>query len=278
MTTSRLLFLLAFGVPPGNWSVPADRPTPPAAFGSDTAGEVGIPTRPVRILSPTNGGGEVEIVLTLEHLGILVHRSTDARGIPSNGLIAFTGAGLLLVDTAWTEAQTEAILSWGERALERPWIGAVITHDHADRDGGLGALVRRHIPTAALDLTVDKLAKRGVGGVGVLFAAKDAQFADPRGFEALYPGPGHTSDNIVLRFPKGVVYGGCLIKSLEANDLGFTGDANLAAWPAAVRRVAAQFGGNADGRPTIVPGHGAVDQTGAAFRHTLDLLSGSPKP
>jgi metallo-beta-lactamase class B len=112
----------------------------------------------------------------------------------------------------------------------------------------------------------------------VLFAAKDGRFADPRGFEALYPGPGHTSDNIVLRFPRGVVYGGCLIKSLEAKDLGFTGDANLASWPAAIRRVAAQYGANTDGQLTIVPGHGAVDSTGAAFQHTLDLLSGSTKP
>src|SRR4029077_9071366 len=132
---------------------------------------------------------------------------------------------LLLVDTGWTEAQTEEILKWGDAQLKRPWIGAVITHDHDDRDGGLGALERRRIPVAALDLTIAKLARRGVRNVAVLFAARDGAFKDERGFEAFYPGPGHASDNIVLRFPR-VVFGGCLIKSMEAKDLGFTGDAD----------------------------------------------------
>ena len=182
-----------------------------------------------------------------------------------------TDGGLLLVDTAWTEAQTDAILQWGDEHLHRPWIGAVITHDHNDRDGGLGALRRRKIPVAALDLTVAKLAHRGVKGVTTLFTAAAGEFTDPRGFEAFYPGPGHTTDNIVLGFPK-VLYGGCLIKSMEATDLGFTGDANLAAWPEAVRRVAERYA-----KMIIIPGHGPVDRTFGAFQHTQDLLAAARK-
>ena len=197
----------------------------------------------------------------------IVHRSTNAEGVPSNGLIAVTDGGLLLVDTAWTEAQTDAILQWGDEHLRRPWIGAVITHDHADRDGGLGALQRRKIPVAALDLTVAKLAHRGVQGVTTLFTAAAGEFTDPRGFEAFYPGPGHTTDNIVISFP-GVLYGGCLIKSMEAKDLGFTGDAKLDAWPEAVRRVSQRYP-----KMIVIPGHGAVDRTFAAYQHTLDLLA-----
>ena len=116
----------------------------------------------------------------------------------------------------------------------------MITHDHNDRAGGLAALERRHIPVSALDLTVAKLSRRGVRGVTTLFLARDGAFVDPRGFEAFYPGPGHASDNIVLRFP-GLVYGGCLVKSMAAPDLGFTGDANLAAWPTAISNVRARY-------------------------------------
>jgi metallo-beta-lactamase class B len=210
-------------------------------------------------------GGAVSVTFLDEKT--VVHRSTNPQGVPSNGLIAVTDRGLLLVDTAWTEAETEAVLTWGERQLRHPWIGAVITHDHADRDGGLAALQRRHIPVAALDLTVAKLEKRGVHGVTTLFTASAAAFTDPRGFEAFYPGPGRASDNIVLKFPN-ALYGGCLVKSMEAKDLGFTGDANLASWPEAVRRVSERYP-----KGTIVPGHGSVDRTGAAFQHTLDLLA-----
>jgi glyoxylase-like metal-dependent hydrolase (beta-lactamase superfamily II) len=122
--------------------------------------------------------------------------------------------------------QTEAILRWGEDKLGLPWIGAIITHDHADRDGGLGALFHRKIPVAALDLTVAKLARRGVGGVSTLFTARAGRVEDPRGFEAFYPGPGHSSDNIVIAF-RGrapsippVLFGGCLIKAAEARVWG----------------------------------------------------------
>ena len=235
------------------WGVPASiapRPGSPPA---------------IEIVAGKNGAGAVEIETIAPAL--YVHRSTDANEIPSNGLIAVQAEGLLLVDTAWTEAQTDAILAWGDGYFRRPWIGAVITHDHNDRAGGLAALERRHIPVAALDLTVAKLTRRGVRGVTPLFLARDGAFKDPRGFEAFYPGPGHASDNIVLRFP-GLVYGGCLVKSTAADDLGFTGDADLAAWPAAIRKVSARYSDT-----TFVPGHGPVDRSGKALQHTLDLLA-----
>jgi metallo-beta-lactamase class B len=223
------------------------------------------PFEVTRLAAGTNGVGAVEIE-ALEPT-LFIHRSTGANAIPSNGLVAVTEGGLLLVDTAWTEAETEAILAWGDGRFHRPWIGAVITHDHDDRAGGLAALERRRIPVSALDLTVAKLTRRGVRGVTTLFLARDGAVKDPRGFEAFYPGPGHASDNIVLRFP-GLVYGGCLVKSLVAADLGFTGDASLASWPAAIGNVRARYSDAA-----IVPGHGPLDLSGEAYQHTLDLLA-----
>jgi metallo-beta-lactamase class B len=227
--------------------------------------------KPIPIVNPKDGSSTFDI--TVVETTAIIHTSTSAQGIPSNGLIAVTDRGLLLVDTAWTEAQTEAILAWGEARLGRPWIGAVITHEHADRDGGLGALQRRHIPVEALDLTVAKLENRGVHGVTTLFSAKAGELRDPRGFEAFYPGPGHATDNIVLSFPK-ALFAGCLVKSMEATDLGFTGDADLAHWPDAVRRVANRY---EKLRAPIVPGHGSVDMTSGAFQHTLDLLAAARK-
>jgi len=225
------------------------------------------PGFPIPIVAGTAGAGTVVLDLALFDRGIIVHRSTDAHGVPANGVIAVTEGGLLLFDTGWTTSQTEAILKWGDDRLKLPWVGAVITHDHGDRDGGLAALQRRRIPVAALDLTVAKLARRGIHGVDVLFAAKDGAIQDPRGFEAFYPGPGHTSDNIVIRHDD-VLFAGCLLKSMEAKEIGFTGDADLPAWPAAIGRVAARYGN----KVTVIPGHGAIDSTGRAYQHTLDLL------
>ena len=92
----------------------------------------------------------------------------------------------------------------------------MITHDHNDRAGGVGALLRRGIPVAAVDLTVASLEKRGVRGVTTLFAAATGAYKDDRGFEAFYPGPGHAPDNIVVKVDD-VVFGGCLIKSARGS-------------------------------------------------------------
>src|SRR3569623_1746434 len=226
-----------------------------------------IPGVPIPQFAGTKGTGAV--ACTFFDLDLLVHRSTDERGIPSNGLIAVTDRGLLLVDTPWTEAEPEAVLKWGETRLGRPWVGAIITHDHAARDGGLAAHQRRPIPVAALDLTVAKLEKRGIRGVTTLFTAKAGTVQDPRGFAAIYPGPGRTSDYIVLKFRQ-ALFGGCLIKSADAPDLDFSGDADLASWPGAVQRVAARYP-----KLPVIPGHGPVDPTGASYQHTLDLLARS---
>ncbi len=223
----------------------------------------------IPIVAGSQGALAVDVTYLNEQ--VLVHRSTDANRMSSNGLILVTKSGLLLVDTSWTDLQTEAILRWGNESLKGRWIGAVITHDHVDRAGGIAALVRRGIPVSALDLTVAKLAARGVRNVVTLLTAQAGAVQDPRGFEALYPGPGHASDNIVVRFGS-VLFAGCFLKSSEAKDLGFTGAADLRAWPVSIRRLRDKYG-----RMTIVPGHGPVDREGTAYQHTLDLLSAATK-
>jgi hypothetical protein len=76
-------------------------------------------------------------------------------------------------------------------------------------------------------------------------------------------------DNIVVWFPgPKILFGGCLVKSEAATDLGNTADADLASWPRAVKAVLDRY-------PTaalVVPGHGAVGTT-AALTHTIDLLT-----
>ena len=71
------------------------------------------------------------------------------------------------------------------------------------RAGGIGALLRRAIPVAVLDLTAAKLLGRGVRRVATLFTGKAGAVQDPRGFEAFYPGlarPRTTSWFALARF------------------------------------------------------------------------------
>jgi metallo-beta-lactamase class B len=204
--------------------------------------------------------------------GYWLHISKDGQGTPANGMIVRTPKGLLLVDTGWTEGQTERLVAWGERVLGAFFVQAIVTHAHGDRTGGIPALTRRGIPVAALDLTIDKL-RRSVERVPrPLLTTAAPVHPDPLGFEAYYPGAGHAADNIVVWFPAPrILFGGCLVKSEAATDLGNTADADLVSWPRAVKAVLDRY-------PTaalVVPGHGAVGTT-AALTRTIELLSRRP--
>ncbi|MEI7587754.1 MAG: subclass B1 metallo-beta-lactamase, partial [Runella sp.] len=78
----------------------------------------------------------------------------------------------------------------------------------------------------------------------------------------------HTVDNIVVWFPnEKVLYGGCLVKCMEAEDLGYIKEANLKAWPKTIRRLQKRY----KNPRFIIPGHGDW-RSGESLRHTLKLL------
>jgi metallo-beta-lactamase class B len=73
--------------------------------------------------------------------------------------------------------------------------------------------------------------------------AKDTVFnVGQYAFETYYPGQGHTADNIVIWFKKEkILYGGCLIKGLDDETLGYLGDANEAEYATTVKRVQKKY-------------------------------------
>jgi len=234
--------------------------TPPALQAADPAEDVRL-------------GNDLEVRALRP--GYWLHVSKDGQGIPANGMIVKTPRGLLLVDTGWTEGQTERLVAWGERAVGAFFVQAIVTHSHGDRTGGIPALTRRGIPVAALDLTIDKLRGSVERLPRPLLTVAAPVRPDALGFEAFYPGAGHAADNIVVWFPAPkILFGGGLVKSEAATDLGNTADADLTSWPRAVKAVLDRY-------PTaalVVPGHSAVGTT-AALTHTIDLLTRpSPRP
>jgi glyoxylase-like metal-dependent hydrolase (beta-lactamase superfamily II) len=220
------------------------------------------------------GGG-----VTIRRLapGVWMHttRGTFAgvAGIASNGLIIESGNESLLIDTAWDDAQTDTILRWASRTLPHPVRRAIITHAHADRLGGLGALGRAGIAAFSAPLTRERaLAADSVHPPHAPIALPPLR-AEGGAMEIgdvalLYPGGGHARDNIVVWIPASrVLFGGCFVRALAATSLGFTGDADVDAWPASLRRVRAAF----PGVRAVVPGHGEPGDA-SLLEHTAELL------
>ncbi|KAF0242975.1 MAG: hypothetical protein FD183_170 [Chitinophagaceae bacterium] len=57
-------------------------------------------------------------------------------------------------------------------------------------------------------------------------------------FEIYYLGGGHTVDNIVAWFNnEKILYGGCLIKGADVENLGYLGDANTSEYETTLRKV-----------------------------------------
>ena len=208
--------------------------------------------------------------------GVWLHTSwqalSDGARFPSNGLIVREGDRLVLVDTAWGEDRTGELLEWIDSTLRLPVARALITHSHDDRLGGASWLVKRGIPFYAHPLTRQLAAEQGLPLPEALEGLTEAGGTARIGAaEVFYPGPAHARDNVVVWLPEsGVLFGTCAVRAAGTTSLGNVADADVPAWPAAIRRTLERYG-NAQ---VVVPGHG---QPGGAelLRHTLTLFPGN---
>ena len=77
----------------------------------------------------------------------------DGFLFPSNGLVVRDGDGLLLVDAAWGEENTAALLAAIEAEIGLPVRRSVSTHFHDDRVAGVDTLGAAGVATFATPLT-----------------------------------------------------------------------------------------------------------------------------
>lgn len=199
-----------------------------------------------------------EVTFTALAPGVWMHTShltlKKWGKVPSNGLIVETETGSILVDTAWNDAQTQEIMSWARQHLHKPIQVAVFTHAHDDKMGGVHSLRKQGIVTYAAAES-----NRLAPGRGLMPAEHNVPFnREHLAFNLsplviFDPGPGHTTDNIVVGLPThNIVFGGCLIRPAGSTNLGNTADGNISHWGHAALAVAKQF----PGAQIVVPSHG----------------------
>ena len=200
----------------------------------------------------------------------------DGQRVPSNGLLVLRPEGLLLIDTSWDADSTAELLVWAQQQFGRTVDLAVSTHSHTDRVGGLAALDAAGIPAYASPRTLEHLAQRpAFRGLRALPDSKRLLKNQPvrfSGVEVVYPGVGHSDDNLAIWIEDhGILFGGCAVKSASATTLGNLADADQSAWPHAIRALQARYGS----AQIVVPGHGEPGST-ELLKRTLELLGGSP--
>jgi metallo-beta-lactamase class B len=217
---------------------------------------------------------------------------------PSNSLlIRGSNSDCILVNTLCDNQGARMLVDWIKDNFGDVNLIAINTGFHVDNIGGNEFLLSKGIAVYGSNLTAKLVTERGQAEKSRLLegfkspenkkyydAYKNLTFMPPNHIfdineglhlkigdedvNIFYPGPSHTIDNVVVYFPKRkILFGGCMIKSLDSKDAGYSADADMQKWPRSVEKVLAQY----KDAKFVVPGHGDYGDTGL-IKHTIELL------
>lgn len=169
----------------------------------------------------------------------------DGQVFPSHGLIVREGEALTLVDTAWGEQETELLLDAIAVQIGLPVTRAVVTHFHSDRARGTGILQGQGVEVWAHPLTRQIMTEREWTVPGHEFVALDmpGDAVEFGSLEVFYPGPAHTSDNIMVWLPgQDILFAGCAVRGANDLELGNVRDGDIGHWAKAMDLAEARYG------------------------------------
>lgn len=168
----------------------------------------------------------------------------EGNKIPANGMYLVANNGVVLIDTPWDTTQFQPLLDSIKSKHSKIVIMCIATHWHSDRTEGLEYYKKKGIKTYTT-ISTDELSKKNGKKRAEYLIKKDTTFNIKQyTFKIFYPGQGHTSDNIVIWFPQEkILYGGCLIKGADAENLGYLGDGNTKEYYTTLMKVQKKFPG-----------------------------------
>lgn len=210
--------------------------------------------------------------LKIQHLtsGFYVYESFGTymgQRIGANGMYLVSNDGVVMFDTPWDTAQFQNLLDSIYARHHKPVVLCIATHFHEDRSAGLEFYRNKGIKTFTT-IKTDSISKvRGMKRAEYLMARDTTFKTGQYTFQIIYPGEGHTVDNIVIWFEKEkILYGGCLIKSAGAKTLGNLDDANKHAYAQTIRNIQSRC----RNPKWIITGHDDWKDL-SSLNHTLEL-------
>jgi len=191
------------------------------------------------------------------------------KNVPANGLIVIDGKHAMMIDLPWTDEQAGVLFDWVAREHKATIQKVVPTHFHIDCAGGLAEAHRRGADSFALEKTVEILKRTNKPAPRNWFTERMSLSCGDTCVELAFLGGGHTVDNIVAWVPaRKILFGGCMVKSLNARNLGNTEEADLINYPATLKKVREKY----SGAKIVVPGHGRPGGI-ELIDHTIELCN-----
>ncbi|SCY55555.1 metallo-beta-lactamase class B [Flavobacterium anhuiense] len=192
----------------------------------------------------------------------------DGTLISANAMYVVTDKGVVLFDAPWDKTQFQPLLDSIKAKHNKEVVMLFGTHSHEDRAGGFDFYRKKVIKTYSIKLTDDILKEKNEPRAEFVIPNDTTFTVGQYKFEVYYPGKGHAPDNIVAWFGKDkILYGGCFIKSEEAKDLGYLGDADVKEWEKSIKKVQLKF----KNPKYVIPGHDG-GTTNKSIDHTLKLV------
>lgn len=196
---------------------------------------------------PKTFGQVQDAKLKISHLSgdfyiYTTYNTYEGSKVPANGMYLVAKNGIVLFDTPWDTTQFQPLLDSIKLKHNKEVLMCIATHWHSDRTEGLEYYKKKGVKTYTTLLTDDLSKKNNKKRAEYTFENDTVFHVGQYTFETYYPGQGHTTDNIVIWFAKEkILYGGCLIKGAEAEDLGFLGDGNVKEYYHTLKKVQERF-------------------------------------
>ncbi len=187
--------------------------------------------------------------------------------ISANGMYLLTNMGAVLFDSPWDSTQFQPLLDSIRIRHNQPVVLCLATHFHEDRTAGLDYYRRQSIKTFTTRQTDELSRKRGMKRAEFLMNSDTVFTVGQYSFQTYFPGHGHTPDNVIVWFKKErILYGGCLVKSVDDATLGNLADASSADYATTIENVVRTCR-----KPKhIIPGHNSWQNT-HSLQHTLNM-------
>ncbi|MEI6089963.1 MAG: subclass B1 metallo-beta-lactamase [bacterium] len=218
---------------------------------------------------------------SMEHIPLYIRQLTDSSYVfvtfgmvngepyPSNGMYFITDKGIVMLDTPWDTNQVKPLLDSIQAKHNQKVKLCISNHSHDDRTAGLEILKRNGVRTYTSFMT-DSLCKLNGEKRAEFHFLNDTTFTlGNMKFETFYPGAGHSKDNLVIWIPDlKMLYGGCLIKTKLAYNLGNTTGADIDSWIKVMNLLMSKY----SDAEYVIPGHSKYGNY-SILQHTLDLLN-----
>jgi metallo-beta-lactamase class B len=204
--------------------------------------------------------------------GFFMHQtyvnSPEFGRFSSNGLLVIKKGKAFMIDTPVTNETTKRIAEFLKDSMNvhiKLFTGG---HFHVDCIGGMEYLKSSGVKTFLNKRTKIKCIENNLPLPDTTFG--ENYFFNFEGIpvECRFVGGGHSSDNIIVCFPnQQILFGGCMVKSAIAPNLGNLQDAVVGEWKTSIQRIIGLY----PSIKIVIPGHGDYGGIDLLY-HTIELV------